>query len=216
MADAADIISLPIHRLLSNGGPASAYQLVKRATITGKTYRGLFHVDTVIAAYETHERAEDAIRKLQTAGIDMRTLSIAGKDIHFVEHVSGFYTSGDRMLRWGARGAFWGGVWGLLFDSAMFAIPGIGPVLLAGPLVSWIVAVLEGAIVLGGLSALGAGLVSIGIPRNSVLAYEAAVKTDSYLLMVHGPSKAVAAARETLNGTSHSFCNVHGEDVLSQ
>lgn len=40
------------------------------------------------------------------------------------------------------------------------------------------------------------------------------VSQDKYLLMVHGPSKAVAAARETLNGTSHSFCTVHGENVL--
>jgi len=32
-------------------------------------------------------------------------------------------------------GAFWGGFWGLLFGSAAFAIPGLGPILLAGPLV---------------------------------------------------------------------------------
>jgi len=42
-------------------------------------------------------------------------------------------------------------------------------VLIAGPLVSWIVASLEGAVVVGGVSALGAGLVSIDIPKDSVI-----------------------------------------------
>jgi len=37
------------------------------------------------------------------------------------------------MMYWGKMGAFWGGFWGLLFGSAFFAIPGVGPVLVAGP-----------------------------------------------------------------------------------
>ena len=45
-------------------------------------------------------------------------------------------TRGDRMKYWGKLGTFWGGLWGLLFGAAFFAIPGIGPVLVAGPLVS--------------------------------------------------------------------------------
>src|SRR5271170_1820008 len=72
-------------------------------------------------------------------------------------------TTPDRMKYWGKTGAFWGGFWGLLFGSAFFAIPGIGPVLVAGPLVAWIVGGLEGAALVGGLSAIGAGLVGIGI-----------------------------------------------------
>jgi hypothetical protein len=69
------------------------------------------------------------------------------------------------MKYWGKLGAFWGGVWGLLFGSAMFLIPGVGPLLVAGPLVGWIVGALEGAVVVGGLSAMGAGLYSLGIPH---------------------------------------------------
>jgi uncharacterized membrane protein len=101
--------------------------------------------NAVIAVYPSHEGAEQAVRELQRAGFDMKKLSIVGKDYHSEEHVVGYYTTGDRMKRWGAMGAFWGGFWGLLFGSAFFAIPGIGPVLVAGPLVAWIVAALEGA-----------------------------------------------------------------------
>src|SRR6202451_4424411 len=100
----------------------------------------------------------------------MKSLSIAARDTHTDEHVVGYYNAGDRMRYWGKVGAFWGGFWGLLFGS-LFAIPGLGPILVAGPLVAWIIAGLEGAVVVGGVSALGAALVSIGIPKDSVVQY---------------------------------------------
>ena len=59
-------------------------------------------------------------------------------------------------------------MWGLLMGSAFVLIPGAGPLLLAGPLVG----ALEGAVVVGGVSALGAALVSLGVPNNTVLEYE--------------------------------------------
>jgi hypothetical protein len=115
-------------------------------------------LDAVVAIYGTHVGAEEGVKQLQVAGVDMRSLSIVAKDSHTDEHVVGYYNTGDRMKYWGSAGAFWGGLWGLLFGSAFFAIPGIGPVLVAGPVVAWIVGALEGAPVVGGLSALGAGL----------------------------------------------------------
>ena len=129
--------------------------------------------NSVVAIFESHNQAEDAVRELQKSGFDMKKLSIVGKDYHTDEHVVGYYNTGDRMMYWGKLGAFWGGLWGMLFGSAFFFVPGIGPLLVAGPLVTWIVGALEGAVVMGGLSALGAALVSIGIPKNSVLQYEA-------------------------------------------
>src|SRR5512141_2977950 len=125
--------------------------------------------NAVVAIYESHDQAEDALKRLQQSGFDMKKLSIVGKDYHTEEHVVGYYNAGDRMKRWGKSGAFWGGFWGLLFGSAFFAIPGIGPVLVAGPLVSWIIGAIEGAAVVGGLSAIGAGLYGMCIPKDSVV-----------------------------------------------
>src|ERR1035438_8689358 len=99
---------------------------------------------SVVAVYSTHVEADGAIKELQHAGIDMKTLSVLGKDTHTDEHVVGYYNNCARMQYWGKAGAFWGGFWGLLFGAAFFAIPGIGPVLVAGPLVAWIVSALEG------------------------------------------------------------------------
>jgi uncharacterized membrane protein len=171
--------------------------------------------NSVVAVYDTHERAEHAVKELQEAGVDMKSLSIAGRDTHTDEHVVGYYNAGDRMKYWGEVGAFWGGFWGLLFGSALFAIPGLGPILVAGPLVAWIVAGLEGAVVVGGVSALGAGLVSIGIPRDSVLKYEVALKTDKFRLIVHGTEGEVARAKDVIAGTEHSAYAVHGETVFA-
>jgi hypothetical protein len=145
----------------------------------------------------------------------MKKLSIVGRDYHTDEHVVGYYNAGDRMKYWGKVGAFWGGFWGLLFGSAAFAIPGLGPILVAGPLVAWIVAGLEGAAVVGGVSAVGAGLVSIGIPKDSVLKYEVALKTDKFMLVVHGTPDAVTKAKDIIEGTEHSYYAVHGEAVFA-
>lgn len=171
-------------------------------------------LDSVVAVFHTHADAEQAVKELQRAGIDMHTMSIVAKDVHTDEQVVGYYNVGDRMKRWGKMGAFWGGFWGLLFGSAFFAIPGIGPLLVAGPLVAWIVGALEGATIVGGVSALGAGLYSIGIPKNSVIEYEAAVKSDKYVLIVHGTAADVAKAKEVLDTTGPAQLNLHEQQEL--
>src|ERR1039458_1938188 len=154
------------------------------------------------------------VKESEEAGVDMKNLSIAARDTHTDEHVVGYYNAGDRMKYWGKVGAFWGGFWGLLFGSAAFAIPGIGPILVAGPLVSWIIAGLEGAAVVGGVSAVGAGLVSIGIPKDSVLKYDVALKTDKYVLVVHGTPEEVEKAKDIIVGTEQSHYAVYGQAVL--
>ena len=91
--------------------------------------------NAVIAVYETHAGAEEALKELQRSGFDMKKLSIAGRDYQTEEQVVGYYNTGDRMKAWGKAGAFWGGLWGMLFGSAMFLSPGFGPLLAAGPIV---------------------------------------------------------------------------------
>jgi hypothetical protein len=158
--------------------------------------------NAVVAIYKSHTEAEAAVKELQQSGFDMKKLSIVGRDYHTDEHVVGYYNAGDRMKCWGKLGAFWGGIWGLLFGSAFFLIPGIGPLLVAGPLVSWVVGALEGAVVVGGLSAIGAGLYSLGIPKDSILQYETALKSGKFVVIAHGSSLETAQARKIISDTS--------------
>jgi len=170
--------------------------------------------DSVIAVYQTHLDADAAIKALQHGGVNMHELSVIGRGYHSEERVVGYYNTGDRMRVWGELGAFWGGFWGLLFGSALFVIPGLGPILAAGPVVAWIVGALEGAVVVGGVSALGAGLVSIGIPKNSVVQYEAALKEDQFILIAHGTVAEVARAKEIIETTHPTQCDLHAVEAL--
>lgn len=150
--------------------------------------------------FSTHLQADEAIRSLSRSGFDMKNMSLVGKGYHTEEYPVGFYTSGERIKIWGGIGAFWGGIWGLLLAPAVFVLPGFGLMAMAGPVVSALVAALEGAAVMGSVSALGAALTQIGVPKNQILKYETALKADKFVLMVHGSADEVAKANSILHG----------------
>jgi hypothetical protein len=139
----------------------------------------------------------------------MKKLSVVGKDYHTEENVIGYYNIGDRMAAWGKFGLFWGWIWGLLFGSAFLLIPGIGAVMVGGPLVAYLIGAVEMAVVTGGLTALGGALVSIGIPKDSVIRYETALKADKFILIVHGTFFEVAKAKDILIQSNAEEAAVH-------
>ncbi|MDR3614379.1 MAG: hypothetical protein P4L53_12520 [Candidatus Obscuribacterales bacterium] len=167
--------------------------------------------NSVVAVFSGHDQAEAAIKELQISGFDMTKLSIIGKGYHVEEQVVGYYNLGDRVLNWGRTGAFWGWIWGLVFGSALFFIPTIGPVMIGGPIVSWFVGALEAAVVVGSLSALGAALVGAGIPEHSVLRYESALKADKFLVIAHGTQSEVERAKSILDTNKAETTDIHGE-----
>jgi hypothetical protein len=155
-------------------------------------------IDPSLYVFNTHVEAEDAIRSLGRAGFDVKKISLIGKGYHSDQHPIGFYTAGDRIKSWGGIGAFWGAIWGLLVGPAVFFLPGIGLLALAGPVVTALVAAFEGAAVVGGVSALGAALVSMGVPKDRVVKYETAIKADKYVLVVHGSAADAERVRSIL------------------
>jgi hypothetical protein len=165
--------------------------------------------ETAVALFPTHDGAERALKSLAAAGFDMKNLSLVGKGYHSDEKVVGFYNMGDRIKFWGSRGAFWGGFWGLLFGGMFMTIPLVGHVVVLGYLATVVVAGLENAVVVGGLSALGAALYSLGIPKNSVLQYETDLKADGFLVMARGSTAEVERAKKLLATTNPSRLDVH-------
>lgn len=151
--------------------------------------------------FNTHQEAEEAIQMLSRSGFDVKTLSLVGKGYHSEEQPVGFYTAGDRIRSWGGTGAFWGGIWGLLLAPAVFFLPGLGLVAMAGPFVAALLGALEGAVVVGGVSALGAALTQIGVSKDQVIKYETAIKMDKYVLMVHGNAEEAETARTVLQNS---------------
>jgi len=171
--------------------------------------------EVTVAICDSHQKAEKVVKELQESGFDMKKLSIIGKDYHEEDKVIGFYNTGDRMKNWGSAGAFWGGIWGLVFGAGFFLIPGIGPVMLAGPIVSSLIGGLEGAVVVGGLSALGGALFGIGVPKDSVLRYETALKADKFLVIAHGSSEDLEKAKKIMSNSSADEVDIHSKEAVS-
>lgn len=168
--------------------------------------------DTAVAVFPTHQAAEQAIKSLTAAGFEMKNLSLVGKGYHSEEKVVGFYTTGDRVKFWGTRGAFWGGFWGLFFGGLFMTIPVVGHVVVLGYLATIVASGIENAIVVGGLSALGAALYSAGVPKNSVLQYETDLKADRFLVMARGTIAEVDRAQKLLATLSPSSSDIHRAD----
>jgi uncharacterized membrane protein len=169
--------------------------------------------DIAVALYDQHTQAEAGVKALQRAGFDMKKISIIGKDYETEEHVVGFLNAGDRAKIFGKLGAFWGGLMGVLFGSAMMFIPVVGHVIVLGPLAAAIFGGLQGAVIVGGISALAGALMSVGIPKDSVLRYETALKANKFMLVVHGDGQEIMRAHELLKTSGlSSFDHHHAQD----
>ncbi len=168
--------------------------------------------NAIVAVFTDHSSAEGAVRKLAEGGLDLKHFSIVGKGYHSEEKVVGFYNAGDRIMFWGKNGAMWGGIWGLFFGGILMTVPVIGSVVVLGHLAAMVFAAVQGAAVVGGLSALGAAIVSIGIPKNSVIDYETALKADGFLIVAHGSVDEMARAKAILETMQPSRLDLH-EDV---
>lgn len=166
---------------------------------------------SAVAIYNTHTDAEVAVKVLRDSGIDMKLLSIVGKDYRTEDHVVGYYATGGNLKYWGKLGAFWAGIWKLLVGEAFFWMPGVGPILVGGPLVSSIVGALEGATVHNGLTALGSALHNMGIPKSSVVNYESALKANKFILVIHGANGEASKAGEILRKTEPIELTAHGD-----
>ena len=162
-----------------------------------------------VAIYDDHSLADHAVKALGSAHFDISKISVIGRGFHTEERVAGFYNSRDRIRFWGKYGAFWGGLWGMLMGGIFMTIPFVGPVIVAGHLAVLVLATIEGAVVVGGLSAIGAALYGLGIPKDSVLHYEEAIKEDRFIVVVHGTPAEVEQARGILQSTEPRQLDLH-------
>ena len=165
--------------------------------------------DIAVAVYDSHLQAEEAVHKLAKVGFDMKTISILGKDYHTEENVVGYFNAGDRARFFGKLGAFWGGLAGVLFGSALMFVPVVGHIVVLGPIAATIAGGLQGAVLGGGVSALVGALTAIGVPKDSVLRYETALKASKFLVIVHGGGDDVRRAHDVLASAGSSDVQTH-------
>lgn len=187
--------------------------VVRRGLVFKELHMG--QTDTVVAVFADHIAAEAAVKKLAAGGFGMQQLSVVGRGYHTEEKVVGFYSNGNRITFWGARGAFWGGLWGLFFGGLFLTVPILGHVIVLGYLAATLISGIESAVLVGGVSAVGAALYGLGVPKDSVLQYETAVKADRFLVMAHGSASQAASAKAILTTFVPSSLKIHSPETAS-
>jgi uncharacterized membrane protein len=165
--------------------------------------------NVVVAIFSSHLDAEEAVRTLSRSRLSMGQVTIVGKGYHTDEKVIGFYNIGDRIKLWGKNGATWGALWGLFLGGVFITVPLVGPIVVLGHLGVMLLGAAEGALLGGGVSALAGALASIGIPKDSVVRYEEAVKADQFLVMAHGSPEDIDSAKTMLQSEAPTEVTVH-------
>jgi hypothetical protein len=155
-----------------------------------------------VAIYGTNTEAESAISELQQSSFDMKKLSIVGRGSHIDRRIVAHYNTENCTKRWGKIGGFWGEIWGVRLGPVFFFIPGFGSLVFAGPIVGWFTGALQGAEIMGCPNALGAGLISMGIPEHNVSRCEASQETDKFVIIAHGTAEEVKIAHDIIVTTS--------------
>jgi hypothetical protein len=156
------------------------------------------------AILSNHLDVSNALRELGRMGCDLARISVVGKDAHTDGRAVGYYNTGHRLNYWGTLGAFWGGVWGMLDGSAFFVIPGIGQVLVAGPLVAAIVRGMEGEFLIPPANALSAGFSQCKLPKERSGAFESAIRGSQFVIAAHGAPFETIAFTEVLTSMGHA------------
>jgi hypothetical protein len=192
-----------------SAGPAVTVQPGLSITLRDIVEKPVLRNESVIAVFGEHQEADAAVKKLTDAGVSLKHLSVIGKGNHSDEKIVGFYYVGSQVKFFGKRGSFWSGLWGLFLGGTSLTVPVVGPVMILGHLAAIVVSAVEGGIMAGGLSSIGAAMYSAGIPRDSVMQYEQAVKADGFLVFVHGALGELTRARAILAQGNPSRLDLH-------
>lgn len=153
----------------------------------------------VISTFSSRDAAEKAVGELRQKGFD-QDISIIAKDEN--REKNQYTTMNNENITTGtATGGVLGGLAGLAVGAGALAIPGIGPLIAAGP----IAGLLSGAAT-GGIAG---GLVDYGIPQDRSKFYEEKVKQGSILATVQADDNKINEAADVLRKNGAQDVETH-------
>ena len=167
----------------------------------------------VVVLYSDSDQVQRAVEQLSKQDVlPLDRISMLGSAFGVGDDPIGVYhhSVGERMRGWGKLGAIWGGLWGALAGAAgLFLVPGLGPLLAAGPIVEVLAGGAAGA-ALGGSAMAGAGALSHlssalhaqGIPNAEIDRLHQAIAKGKYLMLARCRADECPAVCEFLRGTS--------------
>ena len=173
----------------------------------------------LVAVYDNELHAQRAVAELNDKGCAMDLLSVLGRAHPSGDDVLGIYytSAGARMKAWAKQGALWGALWGMLTGAAaLIVLPGVGPVLAAGPIVEAMISAFGGGVLgatiggtLGGAAMTGAAAAThlaavmhrMGIPHEELDQLHAAIEQGHCVLLLRQASSEIAAWKSVLQGS---------------
>jgi hypothetical protein len=166
-------------------------------------------VSSIVAVYRDHASAERAVRQLHEAGFALGDLSIVGRDFQVTDEPVGFVSGGDYARAGAQTGAWFGGLFGLFIGAGFLILPGLGPVVVAGPIAAAVLAGFEGALAGTAVGGLAGALIGWGVPKDRAMHFETQVKGGRFLVIVHSQPEVIARARSLLAPQGPDHIEVH-------
>ncbi len=165
--------------------------------------------DSVVAVFSHSNEVAAAMHKLLNIGWVLGDISIAGKLYQLDEQPIGFHGHNGAITFWGRRGPFWTGLWTQFDGGVSLYLPTLIKIGVFGHLAEIVISALNGAIMTGGLTAFGASLSATGIPRESAVQYEQAVRAGGFLVIVHGSMHELERAVSALKSSAPTILDLH-------
>lgn len=162
-----------------------------------------------VGVFSTRQEAERALNELNRSGFSMNQVSIIAKDADRQDDIAGVEVGdrrdvGNKADEGAATGALTGGalggITGLLVGLGTLAIPGVGPVMLAGELATTLATTVAGGAIGAATGGLLGGLIGLGIPEERARVYDTRVSRGEYLVIVRGTDAEIARAEAILGG----------------
>lgn len=164
---------------------------------------------TVVGVYDKYEDVIETVEALDKAGIDKELISVIGKGNEKTPNRFEYYKHSQDAAFWGEQGAFWGAIIGFLVGAFMTWLPGVGPVIAAGPLMNALAGLAAGSVLGGSLSALVAVLMDWGLTEAEAKRYEDLVKQGKFLVIVHGDENVMKKVQEVMNNHINMEVKLH-------
>jgi hypothetical protein len=164
----------------------------------------------VYGIYPTRVAAEEAVDRILASGFRNEDISVMLQDnVGTKDFAHEKHTKAPEGATTGAgAGAAIGGTLGLLAGVGALAIPGLGPLIAAGPIMGALAGLGSG----GAIGGIVGALVGAGIPEFEAKRYEGRIKEGGVLVSIHADnSEWVSKAKDVLKATGATDISSAGE-----
>lgn len=151
----------------------------------------------VVGIFRDLNAAQQAVSQLRSSGFTTEEINLVSK------HTNDSAMEDDSIMDGTMTGGAIGGIGGLMLSAGALTIPGLGPIIAAGPLAATIAGAIGGGIT--------GGLVDWGIPSDKSEEYNEQVSSGNTLAVIKTPQNKVAQAVQVL--TAGGAMNIETHNI---